>query len=383
MNDSSIRVEPERLDDLAALEELDAQQMLRAVATSAAQIRESAGLAAEAGLARLGDVGRPRAVVVAGMGGSGIVGDVLVAVAGDSCPVPVVVHRDYGLPGWVGAADLVVAVSCSGSTEETLSAVDEGLRRGTSLFGVGAAESPLAERAEQARAPYVAVDARGRQPRACLWALATPVLAAADALRLLSAPPEALEGAAVRLEEVAQSCRPDSEAFVNPAKELALSLAGRLPMTWGAGPLAGVAAYRFACQLAENAKMPSISGQLPEANHNQVVSFDGALAAGGDGAEDIFRDRVEEPEPLGLDLLLLRDPDGEHPQVTRRADASRELAEERGIRLRELTSAGASAYERLASLVGLLDYVSVYLALVQGIDPTPVDPITALKARIR
>lgn len=375
-------VDEARLDDLAAIEAGDPQQMLRAVATSAAQIRESADLAREAGLRHLADAGRPRAVVVAGMGGSGIVGDVLAAVAGESCPVPVVVHRGYGLPGWVGAADLVVAVSSSGSTEETLSATDEGLRRGAGLLAVGAADSPLAERATQARAPYVAVDARDRLPRACLWSLATPLLVAADALRILTLPDAALESAAMRLEEVAQACRPDHESFVNPAKALALSLAGGLPMIWGAGPVAAVVAYRFACQINENAKLPAISGTIPEANHNQVVTFDGPFVATASD-DDIFRDRVEEPEVMRLQLLLVRDPQGEHPQVTRRADVSRELAADRGMRVQELVAEGSSPVERLASLVGLVDYASVYLALLQGIDPTPIESITALKHRIR
>jgi glucose/mannose-6-phosphate isomerase len=375
-------VDEDRLDDPAALEAADPGQMLRAVATSAAQIRESADLARAADLGRLGDAGRPRAVVVAGMGGSGIVGDVLAAVAGESCPVPVVVHRGYGLPGWVGAADLLIAVSSSGATEETLSATDEGLRRGVGFMAVGAANSPLAERAAQARAPYVAIDARGRLPRACLWSLATPLLVAGDALRVLSLPGDALEAAAARLVDVAQACRPDRESFVNPAKALALSLPGSLPMIWGAGQVAAVAAYRFACQINENAKLPAMSGMIPEANHNQVVAFDGPLAAGAPD-DDIFRDRVEEAAAPRLQLLLLRDPAGEHPQVTRRADASRELAADRGMRVQELVAEGSAPLERLASLVGLVDYASVYLALLQGIDPSPIDSITALKRRIR
>src|SRR4051812_7576588 len=99
------------LDDVDALEAGDPQQMLRAVASSAPQVRRALTAAREAGLAPLADEGRPRALVVTGMGGSAMAGEVLLAVAGSSCPVPVLVHRGYGLPGWVGAADLVVAVS--------------------------------------------------------------------------------------------------------------------------------------------------------------------------------------------------------------------------------------------------------------------------------
>src|SRR4051812_46126299 len=115
--------------------------MLRAVATSAAQIRSAVTSCREAGLDRLDELGRPRAVVVAGMGGSGIAGDVLAAMATPTAQVPVVVHREPGLPGWVGAADVVIAVSCSGGTQETLAATDEAIRRGATLVGIGATGS--------------------------------------------------------------------------------------------------------------------------------------------------------------------------------------------------------------------------------------------------
>jgi len=129
----SLDVDDARLDDPAAVAATDSQNMLRAVATAGAQIRMALTGAREAGLDRVTDGGRPRAIVVVGMGGSGIAGDVLAAVAGAACPVPIVVHRGYSLPGWVGAADLVIAVSCSGATQETLSAFDEAARRGAGL----------------------------------------------------------------------------------------------------------------------------------------------------------------------------------------------------------------------------------------------------------
>ena len=105
----------ERLDDAALLETADPSSMLRQVASSAAQVREAARSAAEASLDELLAGGRPRAIVVTGMGGSGIAGEVLAAVAGPGCPVQVTTVHDYRLPGWVGAADLVIAVSCSGA----------------------------------------------------------------------------------------------------------------------------------------------------------------------------------------------------------------------------------------------------------------------------
>jgi glucose/mannose-6-phosphate isomerase len=371
------------LDDPAGLEAGDPGGMLPAIASAAAQVREAAQLAAEAGMARLAEDGRPRAVVVCGMGGSGIAGDVLAAVAGSSCPVPVVTHRGYGLPAWVGPVDLVIAVSCSGSTEETLSALEEAVRRGCRLLVVGRSGSPVDDLGQRGRAVFVPVT-QGRQPRASMWALSTPLIVAGHALGLLSAPPEVVEQAAVTLEDVADRCRPDAASLVNPAKRLALDLQGRVPVLWGTSSLTGAVAYRFACQLNENGKTPASWGVLPEANHNQVVAFDGPWAGSGPaGNEDFFRDRGADADDEGLlSLVLLRDSE-EHPQVTRRADVSAELARERHVPVVQLPAESGSALTRLASLVGLTDYASAYLALLLGIDPTPVDAITALKDRIR
>ncbi len=384
-------LEPERLDDLddeAVLERVDPGAMLHQVATSAAQVREARTAAAEI-LAdpRFGyfvAAGRPRAVVVAGMGGSGIAGDVLGAACGQGCPAPVLTVRGHRLPGWVGAADVVLAVSWSGVTEETLAAAGDALRRGCRLLAVGTPGSPLAVLAEQAGAPFVPVRSTARA-RSTMWALSVPLLVAVRALGLVDAPDEGFEAAARRLEDVSVRCGPSSESFANPAKELALELAGSVPMVWGASPLAGVAAYRFACQLAENAKYPGVFGELPEAAHNQVVSFDGPFGQSSEAGaqiEDFFRDRVEEPSgATRLRLVVLRDTE-EHPRVAARAEAAVRLARERGVPFSSLSVEGHRPLERLAELIGVVDYATVYLALAYGIDPTPVAAIQELKDRV-
>jgi glucose/mannose-6-phosphate isomerase len=313
--------------------------------------------------------------------------------------VQVTTVHDYQLPGWVGAADLVIAVSCSGATEETLSAAGEAVRRGCRLLGVGSLGSPLAAVAEQAHAAFIPVKPAG-MPRSMLWALSVPLLVVAGRLGIMDMPAEACEAAAAELERVAHLCRPDSEAFVNPAKGLALELSGTLPMIWGTSPLAGVAARRFACQLHENGKYPAVVGALPEANHNQVVVFDGPFAPGPHGGAWLGGDDVlpgphgglasgqgngrasgGQAPPVPLRLVLLRDTH-EHPQVARRREESAKLAAQRGIEVTELTAVGDLPLERLASLVQLIDYASVYLAIALGIDPTPIDVIQELKARI-
>lgn len=370
-----ISFEPERLDDAALLTEGDPEGMLRSVASSGAQVRASHRAALEAGVSRLTAGDRPRAIVIAGVGGSAIAGDMLAAVCGGGVPIPIVTIRSYQLPGWIGAADLMIAVSCSGATDETRALALEAVRRGCRLITVGREGSPLAAIAEQAsglRVPVVPVEGAVRLPRANLWGLLMPLVAIASAYGLVEVGPDVVEATAKRLEDVAHRCRPSSEAFINPGKTMALDVAGSIPMIWGSSPVATSAAYRLACQLHENAKYPAMWGEIPEANHNQVVAFDGPLAQ-----RDIFGD---EPS-LALRLFVLRDLE-EHPQVSKRRAMSVRLAQDRGVPVSEITAEGAHPLERLASLVGLADYASVYLALGYGLDPAPVRAVAELKARI-
>src|SRR2546429_1837590 len=166
------------LDDPAALDAFDPGQMLRHTAAGGAQVRESAALAAEANLTTIADEGRPRAVVVAGQGTAARTGDILATVAGPRCPVPVLAHRSPGIPGWVGAADVVIAVSASGRSPEALSAADAAARRGARLVAIGAPASELQSLAERARAPFIPVPRRA-PARARPWGLARPGLLAA------------------------------------------------------------------------------------------------------------------------------------------------------------------------------------------------------------
>ncbi|MFS2294875.1 MAG: mannose-6-phosphate isomerase [Actinomadura sp.] len=378
-------LDPSRLDDAAAAEAADPGGMLRQVASSGAQVREAQRAAAEAGIAALAEEGRPRAIVVAGVGASALAGDVLAAVCGIGCPVPVSTVRGYRLPGWVGAADLVIAVSGSGETEETLEVAAEAARRGCRLLAVGGADSPLSSLSERSRGLFVPVRPAG-QPRAALWGLTIPLVLAARALGLAYAPDAALEATAVMLEDVAHRCRPSSEPFLNPAKRIALDLAGDVPMVWGSSPLAATAAYRLCSQLNENAKYPGVFGEIPETGHNQLMVFDGYFTRGGPPAGqtfdegDFFRDREAEPEHR-LHLVVMRDVE-EHPRVRRRREASMEMARDRGVAVTEIPAEGEHPLERIAALIALADYVTVYLAIALGVDPTPVPAVQELETRM-
>lgn len=375
----TVPVDAARLDDAGVLAADDPGEMLRAVATSAAQVRAGQTAAADAGIDRLAAATRPRAVVVTGIGSSALTGDVLAALAGPTCPIPVLVSRGFTLPGWVGAADLVVAVSRSGVTPETLAATEEAVRRGAEVVGIGATGSPLADLVVRARGLVVPLRP-GHSSRANFWAATTALVAVGGGFGLVEAHPEILEATAERLHGLALRCQPSSELFLNPAKDLALGLSGALPVAWGASAVAGVAAARFAAQWARNAKAPALAGVLPEAAHSQLALLDGPWAT---SVEDRFADPPPDGEsPPRLHFVLLRDVD-EHPRVATGADAIRLLADQRGARLTELRAEGASRYERLASLIGLLDYASVYLALLSGLDPSAGTAPDVLAAALR
>ncbi|GAA3347760.1 SIS domain-containing protein [Amorphoplanes nipponensis] len=375
------------LEDEKAMLESDPGGMLRATASAGAQVRESAALAAEANLSALADEGRPRAVVVAGIGTAGLTGNILATVAGPRCPVPVIGHRSAGVPGWVGAADVVIAVSASGRSPEALAAADAAARRGARLVAIGNPDSELQAMAERARAPFIPVPRRA-PARASLWGLAVPVLLAARSLGLVKVNEADLAETAARLDADAERCRAGAESFVNPAKSLALGLAGSIPIVWGSSPLATVAARRFADTLAANARYPVMAGALGEAGRGRVGLLDGPFGGLAESSRDIFADPdAEEENSTRLRLVVLRDgglnPEDEADEPVaveeRRADAVQTLAERRGVRCDVVTAEGGSALERLASLVAVPDFASIYLALAHGLDPMAVPAINEMK----
>jgi glucose/mannose-6-phosphate isomerase len=379
----------ELLDDAAALEAADPGQMLRATASAGAQVRESAALTAETNLAPLMDEGRPRAVVVAGVGTAARTGDILATVAGPRCPVPVLAHRSAGIPGWVGAADAVIAVSASGRSPEALAAAEAAARRGARLVAIGAPDSELQALAERGRAPFIPVPRRA-PARSSLWALAVPVLLAARMFGLVKVNEADLAETATRLDTDADRCRPSLESFVNPAKSLALDLGHSIPVVWGSSALATVAARRFADTLAANARYPAVAGALGEAGRGRVGLLDGVYGGLAEAERDIFADPdVERDKQLTrLRVVLLRDgglaeddgADGEPMAVEeRRAEAMQALAERRGVRCSIVVAEGASPLERLASLVAVPDFASIYLGLAHGLDPMAVPAVTELK----
>lgn len=381
------------LDDAEGLAAADPSGSLRALAGAGAQVRAAMTATGEAGLERVTADGRPRAVVVASLGGSAVVADVLTLLAGSGSPVPVSVRRGLPLPGWVGPLDLVVAVSMSGRAPGPLGLAAEAARRGCRLLTVGAAGSPLAEASGRTGGVHVAVPVQitpaARASRMAMWALVTPVVEAAYALGMTDASPAVLDRVAARLDAHAAEFRPASEAFVNPAKSLALELAESVPVVLGDGDVTAVAASRAVSMLSRTARVPAMRGSLPDDAGDVVATFGGPLASRPD---DLFADPFLDDDGPGLRLrlLLLRDavpspvqPDGSWLETSRTADAVRVTAEEAGVRVTEVTAEPGHPLERLADLVALTDFAAVYLAIAAGVDPLTSPHVADLRDRTR
>jgi D-arabinose 5-phosphate isomerase GutQ len=380
------------LDDPDGLIAADPSGSLRALASAGAQIRSALRQADEADVARLNEDGRPRAVIVASLGGSAVVGDVLTMLAGSGSPVPVSVRRGLPLPGWVGPLDLVVAVSMSGRAPGPLGLAAEAARRGCRLLTVGTPGSPLAEVAVRTGGVHVPVappsTPAARASRMALWALLTPVLVAAHEVGLVDTSRQVLEVVADRLDINAATFRPSSEAFVNPAKSLALELAGSVSVVLGDGDVTGVAATRAVAMLARTARVPAMRGALPDDAGDVVATFGGPFAAHPD---DVFADPfLGTPAPARLRLVFLRDaepsverPDGAWLETSRTADAVRLTAQEAGVQISEAGAQPGHPLERVADLVSLTDFAAVYLALAGGLDPLTSPHVADLRDRTR
>lgn len=303
------------------------------------------------------DVAPASEALVAGMGGSGIAGAVAAVVA-EAEGRRVGLHRGYGLPGWGrGFEGLVVAVSHSGNTEETLSAFDEALAHGLPVAAT-ATGGALRDRAASAGVPFLAAPP-GPQPRAAMGCLTGAVLRILHRAGVIADPrPGLLEAADV----VTGVLSGDGQAV---AGRIADALVDRAAIVYGGEGITAVAANRWKTQINENAKAPAWYSLLPELDHNEIVGWTAfpALAASG----------------LGVVVLSDR---GDHPRVVRRAELTAELIAPSVPVVATVTSSGEGVLARLFSLVVVGDLVSVALADRAGVDPMPVRVIEDLKQRL-
>ncbi len=344
------------LDDVQALRAVDPGDMLGAIASMPTQ----ASLAYRAGLeaTSLPILDGITAVSYCGMGGSAVAGDVLRSLFRDRLSVPVDVNRSPVLPEFAGPHTLVVACSYSGGTAETLAAFAEAQRRGCRIIALTSG-GELAERAAAAGAGLTVVPG-GYVPRAAFGYLVFGLLGTLEAAGLLPPLGADVDETIAELERLVAALGPDRRREHNTAKHLAWNLGDRRPVVWGAEGMGAVAAARWKAQWNENAKIAAWWAALPELDHNEVVGW----ASGEGNATSVIALRHE----------------GEHPDVALRFEPSLAIARDAGAVTEQVWAAGRSPLAQLCSLVVTGDYASTYLALMRGVDPSPMEAIDHLKA---
>lgn len=301
----------------------------------------------------------PSRVLVAGMGGSAIAGSYLAAWADHDSRIPISVSRSYELPSWVDASTLVLAVSFSGETEETLHALVQAKERGAKIAAVGTG-GRIEKFARAAGGVFAPVPA-APQPRAQIGSMLATEALVLEAAGVLEARP-ALGDAVRTLRAMAPDLAGDVPPPRNEGKRIALAIAGTIPCAYGGDALAPTAT-RFANQVQENSKTLAWSATMPEMNHNELVAWDATEDVDGVAAV-FFRDRLESRA------------------MTERWDFAAEVVRKRGAPLVQLEAKGESIVARQLSVTMVGDAASVYLAALRGVDPSPVDLIGALKKRV-
>ncbi len=300
-------------------------------------------------------------IVVMGMGGSGIAGDVLAAVANGTLPVPVTVMKQYRTPAFVGPHTLAFAVSYSGGTEETLSMTSGALDAGAQVVAVSSG-GELAELVRGRGGLHVECPP-GYMPRAALGALVAPLFVALFRMALLPNAHDLLMGAQRQLARRRGQCAPAVAGAANPARELARKIGRTIPLIYGGGALGAVAAMRWKADVNENAKAPAFWNTHPELDHNEICGF----GQHGDVTRQI------------LTLIELRH-GFEHVRLEPRFAGTRAQIEECVSQVLEVRSEGDGRLAHLLDLMYLGDWVSCYLALENDVDPGPIPAIEALKA---
>ncbi|MDQ6785039.1 MAG: bifunctional phosphoglucose/phosphomannose isomerase [Actinomycetota bacterium] len=301
-------------------------------------------------------------VVVLGMGGSGVAGDVLAAIAAPLLPVPVVTVKSYELPAFVGEGSLVFAISASGNTEETVQSASDAALAGARMVVITAG-GELAHLASGWAAPIISVPPDISQPRAAIGAMALPPLVILETMGLLLSSDYWIDAA---VDQMARR----RDAFVvagdtSPAAEVARRIGRTLPLISGSAGVGSVAAMRWKTQINENAKAPAFWSAQPELCHNEICGW----GQHGDVTRQI------------LTAVALRH-DNEHPQVGRRFELVTELEREVLADVIEVRAEGDGDLAQLLDLIVFGDYASLWMAAQAGVDPGPVPALTELKSQL-
>jgi glucose/mannose-6-phosphate isomerase len=341
--------------DPATIEAVDGSDMLADIVAQPLQLEDALWRAESAGLA---SVESPGGLLVCGMGGSAIGGDLAAAVLGDRATRPLTVLRGYSPPGWLSSDFFVLCSSYSGETEETL-ACYEAARVTGSPRAVLTTGGRLAALAREDGVPVIGVPS-GMQPRAAVIYMLVGALSVAAACGAAPSIRDEVEQAEPLLRRLADEWGPGDGGSL--AARTAQKLQGTIPVIHGAGPTYA-AAMRWKTQVNENAQIAAFSSHLPEANHNEICGWERGSAL------------------APLSAVFLENAD-QHPRVRRRVEVTAGLARAAGAQCALVDAQGETPLERVLSLVLLGDLVSLYLAVLEGVDPTPVEAIEGFKRRL-
>ena len=337
---------------------LDSIGMFAAASSMPEQVFDAAVRAR--GLDGLPDRERVENIVVLGMGGSGVAGDVLVAAAGPFLPVPVIVSKGYELPAFVGESSLVFAISFSGNTEETLEAASSAAVEGAHLVVITQG-GELGRLAQSWGVPHVPVPESIPVPRAGLGATAIPPLIVLEEMGLFPGAQQWVDFAVEQLRERREQLSGDD----SPAKALAKAIGRTIPLVHGGGDIGAVAAMRWKTEVNENANAPAFWNTHPELCHNEMQGW----GQHGDVTRQV------------LTLVNLRH-EYEHPQVARRFEVTEPLLDEVVASVHEIRAEGEGQLAQLLDLMLYGTFVSLELAAQEGIDPGPMGTLDEIKEQV-
>ena len=304
---------------------------------------------------------RVNKVVIFGVGGSAIGGDLVGSLAISEAKIPIIIYRGYDPPAFIDAQTLVIVPSCSGMTEETLSPFRKTLGTESKKLAVTTG-GKLKEMAEARNIPVFSFDYKA-QPRAALAFSLLPILGLLNKLGFISDKSAEVAETVDVLQKLSQKVGAEVAMSDNPAKQLAQQLYGRLAVVYGAGIIAGVA-YRWKTQLNENSKAWAFYEVFPELNHNSIVGYQFP------------------PELAGKTMVVLLHSDLIPYRIRLRYQVTCELLEKAKVSYQIVEGEGTSPLSHIMSLVLFGDYVSLYLAMLNKIDPTPVKNIAYLKEKL-
>jgi glucose/mannose-6-phosphate isomerase len=344
---------------MSTAERLDTQGMFDVTAALPEQVADAAR-AAKA-VDNLPERQAVEHVVVLGMGGSGIAGDVLYATAAAFMPVPVVVVKSYELPAFVGEGSLVFAVSFSGDTEETIETASLAAVQGAHIVAVTSG-GELGRLASGWGAPVIPLPSDIPQPRAALGAMAIPPLVVLEKIGLFKGAYQWIDLAVSQLQRRRDRLtRPGNEA-----EELARRIGRTVPLIYGGGVVGATAAQRWKTQVNENANAPAFWNTHPELCHNEIQGW----GQHGDVTRQVFT------------IVNLRH-DGEHPQVIRRVDLVDDLVREVVAGIEDVRAEGEGELAQLLDLILFGDFVSLHMAAQEGLDPGPVPALVHVKSALK